>query len=592
MRLNGKNIDKKRINNIIIFFIILLGTLILRISYIMIINGKEYSSMALEQWTRESNINGNRGSILDRNGEVLVLNTNLYKIDLNLSLIEDYAKNNKISLESIAKSISEISDLTEDYILNKLSSSNSNLIVLSKNIEKEQATKIKDLGIDGITVTSDIKRYYPNNNFASHLLGNINSDGDGINGIESYYERLLTGVPGISIQETNAYGGQLAYSESQYTEAVNGKDIVLTIDEKIQFFAEEVAEKAYKEHNPDSVTIVVMDPNNGEVLAMVNKPDFNPNDSFSNYDDFDGETDNDKLQNMWKNSAIAKTIEPGSIFKVITSAIALEENIAGNNEKYYCSGSLTIDSTTINCWKGPEEGGHGLITLEEALESSCNVVFMEIASKLGKNTFNEYIKGFGLTELSGIDLPGEVKGITKSIDDIDQVDLATISFGQTNTLNIMQYMKALNSIANGGKLIQPHVMKEISYINLNGERVTAESFEAITSQAPVSENTINKLRDMLESTVRVGSSSSAYIDGCSIAGKTGTAEKINENTGTYDDESGYVSSFAGFAPSDNPKVSLIIVIDNPKSGEYFGGIVAAPYANTLFDNILNYLNSK
>ena len=409
---SSKNINKKRIKNIIIFFITLLFILVLRISYITIINGKEYASMALEQWTSEKSIDENRGNILDRNGEILVLNTNLYKIDLNLDLIKEYAKNNNTSLENIAKSISEILDLTQESVLNKLNNSNNNLIVLSKNAEKEQATKIKDLGIDGITVTTNTKRYYPNNNFASHLLGNINSDGNGINGIESYYEKVLTGVPGISIQETNAYGGQLAYSESQHTEAVNGKDVTLTIDEKIQFFAEEVAKKAYKEQNPDSVTIVVMNPNNGEVLAMVNKPDFNPNDSFNNYSNFAGETDNDKLQNMWKNSAIAKTIEPGSIFKVITSAIALEENIAGNNEKYYCSGSLTIDNTTIKCWKGPEQGGHGLITLDEALESSCNVVFMEIASKLGKNTFNEYIEKFGLNELSGIDLPGEIKGIT------------------------------------------------------------------------------------------------------------------------------------------------------------------------------------
>ncbi len=217
---------------------------------------------------------------------------------------------------------------------------------------------------------------------------------------------------------------------------------------------------------------------------------------------------------------------------------------------------------------------------------------MEIASKIGKDTFNKYIEQFGLNELSGIDLPGEVKGITKSTQDMSQVDLATISFGQTNTLNIMQYMKALNSIANGGTLIQPHVMKEISYIDSKGNKVISESFEALTSEAPVSESTINKLKTMLESTVRQGSSNSAYIEGYSIAGKTGTAEKINKNTGTYDEESGYVSSFAGFAPSDAPQISLIVVIDKPKSGEYFGGIVAAPYANILFDNIFNYLNSN
>lgn len=589
---NKKNIDKNRMKNIILFFIGVLFILVLRISWIMLINGKEYSALALEQWTNESDINGERGNILDRNGNILALSNNMYQVSLNLDSLLEYVDNNDTTLEDISKSISNALNLKNEYVINKLNNTKSNSLILARNIEKDQVAKIKELNISGITITSDIKRHYPNNNFASHLLGNINYDGLGINGIEAYYNKELTAIPGIKISQTNAYGGQLAYSEQKYTNALNGKDITLTIDEKIQFFAEEVASKAYKEHKPDSVTIVVMNPNNGEVLAMVNKPDFDPNNSFSNYEKFKGDTDNDKLQNMWKNSAISKTIEPGSIFKVITAAIAIEENIAKDNEKYYCSGSLTIDNTKINCWKGEKEGGHGLITIEEALESSCNVVFMNLAAKIGKQKFYKYIEDFKLTQLSGIDLPGEVKGITKSLNDMGQVDLATISFGQTNTLNIMQYMKALNSIANGGSLINPHVMKEISYIDINGNKVVSKSFEMESENAPISDKTINKLKQMLESTVRVGSSKQAYIDGYSIAGKTGTAEKINKNTGTYDEEAGYISSFAGFAPYDNPEISLIIAIDNPKSGNYFGGIVAAPYANTLFDNIFNYLQSN
>lgn len=589
---NKKNIDKNRMKNIILFFIGVLFILVLRISWIMLINGKEYSALALEQWTNESDINGERGNILDRNGNILALSNNMYQVSLNLDSLLEYVDNNDTTLEDISKSISNALNLKNEYVINKLNNTKSSSLILARNIEKDQVAKIKELNISGITITSDIKRHYPNNNFASHLLGNINYDGLGINGIEAYYNKELTAIPGIKISQTNAYGGQLAYSEQKYTNALNGKDITLTIDEKIQFFAEEVASKAYKEHKPDSVTIVVMNPNNGEVLAMVNKPDFDPNNSFSNYEKFKGDTDNDKLQNMWKNSAISKTIEPGSIFKVITAAIAIEENIAKDNEKYYCSGSLTIDNTKINCWKGEKEGGHGLITIEEALESSCNVVFMNLAAKIGKQKFYKYIEDFKLTQLSGIDLPGEVKGITKSLNDMGQVDLATISFGQTNTLNIMQYMKALNSIANGGSLINPHVMKEISYIDINGNKVVSKSFEMESENAPISDKTINKLKQMLESTVRVGSSKQAYIDGYSIAGKTGTAEKINKNTGTYDEEAGYISSFAGFAPYDNPEISLIIAIDNPKSGNYFGGIVAAPYANTLFDNIFNYLQSN
>lgn len=414
---NKKNIDKNRMKNIILFFIGVLFILVLRISWIMLINGKEYSALALEQWTNESDINGERGNILDRNGNILALSNNMYQVSLNLDSLLEYVDNNDTTLEDISKSISNALNLKNEYVINKLNNTKSNSLILARNIEKDQVAKIKELNISGITITSDIKRHYPNNNFASHLLGNINYDGLGINGIEAYYNKELTAIPGIKISQTNAYGGQLAYSEQKYTNALNGKDITLTIDEKIQFFAEEVASKAYKEHKPDSVTIVVMNPNNGEVLAMVNKPDFDPNNSFSNYEKFKGDTDNDKLQNMWKNSAISKTIEPGSIFKVITAAIAIEENIAKDNEKYYCSGSLTIDNTKINCWKGEKEGGHGLITIEEALESSCNVVFMNLAAKIGKQKFYKYIEDFKLTQLSGIDLPGEVKGITKSLND-------------------------------------------------------------------------------------------------------------------------------------------------------------------------------
>lgn len=592
-----KNLKKNRIKDIIIFFFIVLSILIIRIGWIMIVNGKEYAALALEQWTKESSMYGERGNILDRNGNTLALSANVFRIDLTLQSVFDYAEKNEISLEEIAEILSEPLNLTSEYVLKRLNLKNSDgtiptSITLIRYIEKDQANTVKNLGIDGIVIKSDIKRYYPNNNFASHLLGNINSDGIGLNGIESYYDKTLTGLSGILISQTNGNGEQLAYSEYKYTDPIVGKDITLTLDEKIQLFAEDVALQAYSDHNPDSVSIVVMNPDNGEVLAMVNKPDFNPNKSFDNYENFDGETDNDKLQNMWKNNIISNTFEPGSIYKILSAAIAIEEGIAGNNEKYYCSGSLTIGNTTINCWKGPEEGGHGLISLEEALESSCNVAFMEIASKLGKETFNNYIEKFGLNELSGIDLPGEIKGIMKSTQDIDSVDLATISFGQTNTLNIMQYMKALNSIANGGNLIQPHVMKEISYIDSSGNKAVVEAFNTNSKDCPVTGETISKLKNMLESTVKSGSSNSAYIEGYSIAGKTGTAEKINKDTGTYDENSGYVASFAGFAPYDTGQISLIIVIDNPKSGEYFGGIVAAPYANTLFNNILGYLESN
>ena len=393
------------------------------------------------------------------------------------------------------------------------------------------------------------------------------------------------GIPGVRVSEVSGNSASNPYSETSFTPPVDGKDMTLTIDENIQYFVEKVAEDALKKHNADSVSIAVMNPNNGEILGMVNKPGFNPNNPYEGSEAFNGKDESAKLQNMWRNTIVSDSFEPGSIFKIITSIAAIEENIAGKDEVYYCDGSLNVAGRNIKCWK---PGGHGVQNFNQTLENSCNVAFMEMGAKLGAEKLNEYIKLFGFGTQSGIDLPGEATGIVKNVEDINAVDLATISFGQTNTMNGIQFMTALNAVANGGDLIQPHIMKELSHKDGNGTKIIDEVFVPKIQENIVDEKSTMRVKEALESTVSKGSSKDAGIEEIKVAGKTGTAEKVDPETGTYG--AGYIASFAGFAPYDNPQVSLIVIIDNPKNGEHFGGIVAAPFAGELFNNIFNYIS--
>lgn len=331
-----------------------------------------------------------------------------------------------------------------------------------------------------------------------------------------------------------------------------------------------------------------MNPQNGEILAMVNEPDFDPNNPFEGYEDFVGETDAEKLQKMWRNSLVNDTFEPGSIFKVITMSTAIEEGLVTESDQFTCGGSLQVGPHTIKCWK---HGGHGTQILPEILQNSCNVGFMKLGEKIGSEKLVEYIKKFGFGQVSGVDLPGEARGIVKSAENMNDADLATISFGQTNTVNAVQYMTAFNAIVNGGTLIQPHVMKYISHTDSNGNVVIDEEFEPKTVENVISESTAATLRDYLERTVNQGGSNKAYIAGYHIGAKTGTAQKVNPLTGGY--ESGkYISSMAGFATTDNPQITVFITIDEPSNGAYYAGVVTAPLGKVLLEDIFNYMNEE
>ena len=571
---------------IVILFLVLVG----RLLYISIFRSKDYKAMAEEQWTNEIQIDARRGRILDRNNRELAVTANVFRVDLDLITLRKYIDKKETDNIEVAKLLAEALEMDEEKVLSRIeltypSGNPANSATLIRRIEKEKADKVKALDINGVIVSEDTKRYYPNGDFLSHTLGTTNADGEGLSGLELYYNEELMGIPGVRVSEVSGNSASNPYSETSFTPPVDGKDMTLTIDENIQYFVEKVAEDALKKHNADSVSIAVMNPNNGEILGMVNKPGFNPNNPYEGSEAFNGKDESAKLQNMWRNTIVSDSFEPGSIFKIITSIAAIEENIAGKDEVYYCDGSLNVAGRNIKCWK---PGGHGVQNFNQTLENSCNVAFMEMGAKLGAEKLNEYIKLFGFGTQSGIDLPGEATGIVKNVEDINAVDLATISFGQTNTMNGIQFMTALNAVANGGDLIQPHIMKELSHKDGNGTKIIDEVFVPKIQENIVDEKSTMRVKEALESTVSKGSSKDAGIEGIKVAGKTGTAEKVDPETGTYG--AGYIASFAGFAPYDNPQVSLIVIIDNPKNGEHFGGIVAAPFAGELFNNIFNYIS--
>lgn len=571
---------------IVILFLVLVG----RLLYISIFRSKDYKAMAEEQWTNEIQIDARRGRILDRNNRELAVTANVFRVDLDLITLRKYIDKKETDNIEVAKLLAEALEMDEEKVLSRIeltypSGNPANSATLIRRVEKEKADKVKELDINGVIVSEDTKRYYPNGDFLSHTLGTTNADGEGLSGLELYYNEELMGIPGVRVSEVSGNSASNPYSETSFTPPVDGKDMTLTIDENIQYFVEKVAEDALKKHNADSVSIAVMNPNNGEILGMVNKPGFNPNNPYEGSEAFNGKDESAKLQNMWRNTIVSDSFEPGSIFKIITSIAAIEENIAGKDEVYYCDGSLNVAGRNIKCWK---PGGHGVQNFNQTLENSCNVAFIEMGAKLGAEKLNEYIKLFGFGTQSGIDLPGEATGIVKNVEDINAVDLATISFGQTNTMNGIQFMTALNAVANGGDLIQPHIMKELSHKDGNGTKIIDEVFVPKIQENIVDEKSTMRVKEALESTVSKGSSKDAGIEGIKVAGKTGTAEKVDPETGTYG--AGYIASFAGFAPYDNPQISLIVIIDNPKNGEHFGGIVAAPFAGELFNNIFNYIS--
>lgn len=583
---------KSRLYIVSIIIFCLLAFLILRLAWLTLVSGRALEAKANSEWQKEISVTAKRGDILDRNGSVLVSSANVYRIDFDLDSVRNHIEENDLTMDDIAVEISGVTGVAVDEVLEALNRKNSDgsdasYAPLVRGVTKAVADSADELGIYGLIVSRDIKRYYPNGNFLASALGGINSEGTGLTGIELQYDDYLAGIAGMKIGSYDSWGNRLPFDTYKFTPAIDGSDIVTTIDENLQYIAEKIAQKGLEEHNAKGVHVLIMDPNNGEVLAMVNKPDYDPNNPFSGYESFEGETDNDKIQNMWRNWLVSDTFEPGSTFKTVTMIAALEKGVVSDSDTFVCNGSVKFGNTTVHCWK---HEGHGTQTLAEVLKNSCNVGMMEIGERLGIENLNEYIYKLGFGKTTGIDLPGEASGIVKSSDTVSAIDLATISFGQTNTVTSLQLMTAFNAIANGGDLIQPHIVKEISHEDESGNRVIDETIKPTIKEDVLSDESTALLRSYLERTVTKDGPDGAFVQGYNIGGKTGTAEKVDPTTGTYSTDK-YISSMIALAPVENPQITAFIAVDEPSNGAYYGGEVAAPLMKELFEEVFQYMDS-
>jgi stage V sporulation protein D (sporulation-specific penicillin-binding protein) len=434
-------------------------------------------------------------------------------------------------------------------------------IYIKRKITEEESETVRNLKLSGIYFTKEHKRFYPERNLCSHVLGFTGIDSQGLDGIELVYEKYLKGTPGRIVSEKDALSRKLPFGVDKYIPPEDGLDLVLTIDKIIQHIAERELEKALAEHNAKRGTIIVMDPKTGEILAMTNKPDYDPN----NYGEFS--------QILWRNAAVSDVYEPGSTFKIVTASAALEEGVARPEDKFYDPGYAMVSGVRIGCWY---HGGHGSQTFIQLLENSCNPGFVELGMKLGKDRFMKYIKGFGFGEVTGIDLPGEARGILDP-SKVGPVELATITFGQGISVTPVQLITALSTIANDGKLVQPHVAKAI----VDKEGNTVQEFSPAPLRQVVSYETAQEMKKILESVVTNGTGGRGKVEGFRVAGKTGTAEKYSPGK--------YVVSYMGFAPVDDPKLAILVIIDEPTGGLIYGGTIAGPVFQKVMADSLNYL---
>lgn len=584
-KINAQSIDRLIVVAIAIGSVI--GLLLVKMLYLTVIKGPELAEKAETQWKSEMNLTAMRGNIVDRNGSILVTSTNVYRIEVDMDTLKTYIEDEKTTVEKVSSDLAEALGASYDDIYGKLSDEENKFIILSKGLEKDVIDKVKSLEIRGLVYYDEIERYYPNGNYLSQVLGIINSEGVGLTGLELQYDDYLSGLSGIRIGGVDAYSNDLPFVSGKQTNAINGKDIVTTIDENLQYYAELVANEGLETYKAKRVSITIMNPNNGEILAMASTPGYDPNDPYEGYENFEGDTENDKIQNMWRNSIVSDTYEPGSTFKIITMAAAMEEGLIHDDDVFVCNGSKTFGDVNVHCWN---LSGHGAQTAAEILKNSCNVGFMELGARLGAEKLNEYIKKLGFGNITGIDLPGEAEGIVKSTNSISDIDLATIAFGQTNTLNALQLLTAVNAVANGGNLIQPHIVKEITHKDSNGNTIVDKTIEGKTTENVLSEKTSATLREYLERTATQDAGAGTFVQGYDIAGKTGTAQKVDIETGSYSADK-YIASMVAMTPVDDPQLTVYIAVDEPSTGVYYGGQVAAPLMKKLFSYIFAYIES-
>ncbi|MEE1314491.1 MAG: penicillin-binding transpeptidase domain-containing protein [Faecalimonas sp.] len=570
--MKNKTYNRKKILIVFLAALLVLLGLIGRLVYLMIFDAEYYQKKAEALHEREREIKAARGEILDRNGVVLATNKSVCTISVIHNQITDAERVIEVLTKELAMDAAAVRKRVEKV---------SSIERIKTNVDKAVGDRIREYELDGVKVDEDYKRYYPYEELASKVLGFTGGDNQGIIGLEVKYEEYLKGINGTILTTTDARGIELEGIAEDRVEAVAGKTLQLSLDYNIQAYAQQAAEKVREEKQADKVSVLIMNPQNGEILAMVNVPEFNLNEPFSlesvgiAESGLEADQKQDLLNQMWRNGCINDTYEPGSIFKIITSTACLEAGTVSLSDSFFCPGYRIVEDRRIRCHK---VGGHGSESFVQGVQNSCNPVFMDIGLELGVDRFYEYFKKFGLMKKTGVDLPGEANTITHKKENVGPVELATMTFGQSFQITPIQLATTVSSIVNGGVRITPHFGVRV----LDEEGNVSKTFTYEEEKNIVSAETSKTMQEILKSVVEEGGGKKAYIEGYEIGGKTATSQTLPRSARKY------ISSFVGFAPADNPEVLALVVIHNPQ-GIYYGGTIAAPVVKTIFENILPYL---
>ena len=556
----------------LVFGAFILGFTLLagRLCYLMIFRSEELSKKALNIEQRERTIKAARGKIYDRNGIVLADNQAVCSVSVIYYQIKEPQKVIKLLSQKLA--------LSEEKVKKKVEKVSSREKIKS-NVPKSVADGIREAGLDGVKVDEDYKRYYPFGTLASKVLGFAGADNQGILGIESRYDDVLKGTDGKILTLTDYQGIEIENAAETRVEPVNGNDLYLSVDYNVQCYVQQAAEKVLKVKKAKRVSVILMNPQNGEIYALVSLPEYDLNEPFvlTKAYEAEGKNQNDKLNNMWRNPIISDSYEPGSTFKIITATAALEERKVTLQDSFFCPGFKIVEDRKIRCHKTQ---GHGSETFKQGVMNSCNPVFMEIGARVGAKDMLRYYHKLGLYEKTGVDLPGEANSIMHKLDKIGAVELATMSFGQSIQITPLQLMRAVSAGINGGRLVTPHFALE------KKNPVTKEitEYEYKEKAGAVSKETSKTLREVLEAVVAEGTGKNGKVEGYRVGGKTATSEKLPRRSGKY------ISSFLGFAPANHPKILGLVLIDEPQ-GTYYGGVIAAPVMAEIFQNVLPYLDN-
>lgn len=566
-------VQKKKTFVLCVVSVVVLLLLGVRVGYLMLMRSDYYIARATDLHERERDIKAARGRIIDATGTVLADNKTVCTISVIHSQIQEP--------EQVIDMLCRELGLSEEYVRKRVEKYSARERIKS-NVEKEIGDRIRNYDMAGVKVDEDYKRYYPYDDLASKVLGFTGGDNQGIIGLEVAYEKYLTGKKGQILTLTDARGIELDGMGERRKEPVAGKDLYISLDVNIQKYATQLAKQAYETKQAAGVSIIVMNVNNGEILAMVDVPEFHLNEPYTLIEEFQvqqettEESTQDLLNKMWRNGCINDTYEPGSTFKIITAAAGLESGAVRLEDNFSCPGFIVVDDRKIRCHK---VAGHGAEDFTHAVMNSCNPVFIAVGLRIGVERYYEYFTKFGLKQKTGIDLPGEAGTIMHQLDKIGNVELATISFGQSFQITPVRLMTTVAGLINGGNLVTPHF--GVKAVNADGTSV--DEFAYPISEGIVSADTTEKLKYVLEQVVENGGGRNGYVEGFRIGGKTATSQTLPRGSGRY------IASFLGFAPADNPKVMALAIIDTPQ-GTYYGGQIAAPVVRQLFENILPYLD--